>query len=36
MCSASGVWLMKSKARWATLASKVTGSGFCEWMKSGN
>ena len=36
MCMASGVWLKKSNARLATLASKVTGSGFCEWMKSGN
>ena len=36
MCIASGVWLMKSKTRLRLLASKVTGSGFCEWMKSGN
>ena len=36
MCSDSGLWEMKSKTRLGTWRSKVTGSGFWEWMKSGN
>ena len=35
MCIDSGVWLMKSKMRFGSWR-KVTGSGFSEWMTSGN
>ena len=35
MCMASGVFEMKSKMR-SPLWRLCTGSGFCEWMKSGN
>ncbi len=35
MCSDSGDWLMKSSWRHGSWR-KVTGSGFWEWMKSGN
>jgi len=35
MCSDSGDWLMKSKIRFGSWR-KDTGSGFWEWMKSGN
>ena len=36
MCSDSGVWDAKSNTRLGTWRSNVTGSGFWEWMKSGN
>ena len=35
MCIDSGLWEMKSNCRLASWR-KVTGSGFWEWMKSGN
>jgi hypothetical protein len=35
MCIDSGLWLMKSSWRFGSWWN-VTGSGFCEWMKSGN
>ena len=35
MCIDSGVWLMKSKIRFGSWRN-VTGSGFSEWMTSGN
>ena len=36
MCSVSGDCETKSNTRLGTWRSKVTGSGFWEWMKSGN
>ena len=36
MCMDSGIWLMKSKTRLGSCRLKLTGSGFWEWMRSGN